>query len=87
MLVFRFSILHQNFTVYLLFLNDHPHHSVSVTCLLSLSFSLFSLFYSLKLVGGGWGGGVVLLIEILYRVSMGIVNFVERERKTARVNG
>ena len=29
-----------------------------------------------------WGGGMqVLLIEILYRVSMGIVNFVERGKK------
>lgn len=52
-----------------------------VTCLLSLFLlSLFSIHCS-KLGGG------VLLIEILYRVSMGIVNFVERERKTARVNG
>lgn len=39
----------------------------------------------LVVVGGG--GGVALLIEILYRVSMGIVNFVGRERKTARVSG
>lgn len=35
--------------------------------------------------GGGWGGWI-LLIEILCMVSMGMVNFAERERKTARVN-
>lgn len=33
-----------------------------------------------------WGGGWILLIEILCMVSMGMVNFAERERKTARVN-
>lgn len=32
------------------------------------------------------GGGWILLIEILCMVSMGMVNFAERERKTARVN-
>lgn len=56
---------------------------------LLLFFSFLSiLFIEISWVGGWWWwlGGQVLLIEILYRVSMGIVNFVEKERKTARVN-
>lgn len=80
-------ILHQNFPFYLFFYHPIIHFpllSPFLSFSLPLFFSPFPPFYSLKLVEGG--RGLVLLIEILYRVSMGIVNFVERDRKTARVN-
>lgn len=84
MLVYRFSI-YQNFV----FLSA-PYSSwfplffyffYTLSHAYSHSFSCLSFLFIVV----SWGE--VLLIEILYRVSMGIVNFVERERKTARVNG
>lgn len=65
-------------------LNSCFHFSGSTLYhLLPRTLSSVSLFIKISLLGDGG----VLLIEILYRVSMGMVNFVARERKTALVKG
>lgn len=65
-------------------LNSCFHFSGSMLShLLPRTLSSVSLFIKISLLGDGG----VLLIEILYRISMGMVNFVARQRKTALVKG